>query len=95
MIGGTKKIDSILLDFIVENNLEDDFYLEEIKKKFNSILSLNKSKSIELNGFSKGHLILKSDSSAWREELKLRRAKIKDELNKSINREIIKTIEIR
>lgn len=95
MIGGEKDIKSLLSSFIVENNLQDQYYLEILKNKADELFSQKINNDIKLISLKKGHLTIKSESSAWKEELKLRRQDLIKKFNDQLQKEIIKSIEVK
>lgn len=82
-------------DFVDENGLKEAFYLMQIEESSEEIFQKSISKQIKFIELSRGNLVLAAESSAWREELKLRRSEIIDKINSIIEKDIIKSIEVR
>ncbi|MDC1069059.1 DciA family protein [Candidatus Kapabacteria bacterium] len=95
MIGGSKDISEIVGKFILDNGLQDKFNLEKLKENVHKLFKYNSKDEIQFLDLCKGHLEIKSDSSAWREELKLRRNELIKKFNQILEKEIIKSIEVK
>ena len=82
-------------EFVDDNGLREPFYLMQIQEKSDEIFSDNVKKQINFLELKRGNLVLMAKSSAWREEIKLRRDEIIKNVNSVIQKDIIKSIEVK
>lgn len=95
MIGGSKDIKKLIGSFLEQNGLRDAYYLEILKNNLDKIFKNKITNDLDLKTLQKGHLVIFSDSSAWKEELKLRRSELIIKFNSILEKDIIKSIEVK
>lgn len=90
-----KSFKELLEDFVDDNGLKEAYYLMQIEEKADQIFKTNIEKKIKFQELKRGNLVLLTESSAWREEIKLRKDEIIGSINKVFEKNIIKSIEVK
>lgn len=96
MLSKDPQLMNVYIESLLKNNgLEETLYLAELTKLWRSILGDNCAKYCEPIKLKNQILTIKVYSSAWREELKLRKEKIIDIINQKMNHKIVNELKLR
>ena len=98
--GTFKLLGNVINEIVSKLGMEDKFLIERIKKSWKEIVGEKISDSCTISSnqpdlMNKGELIIETVSSTWRAELLLQRNKIRDDLNRAIDSNIIKEIVVK
>jgi hypothetical protein len=91
-LGQSHFLSNILDDIIVQYDLSEKVYCEDIKKNLSYIFSSNLKNEIEILTLRNGELNIKCDSSSWRYEINIRRNDFIDKINDFFGKPVVKSI---
>ncbi len=91
-LGHSHFLSNLLDDIIVQYDLSENVYCEDIKKNLSFIFSSNLNKEIEILSLKKAELTIKCDSSSWRYEINIRREDFINKINDFFGKPVVKSI---
>lgn len=78
-----------------QNGMEETLILSDLLKKWNQIFGDNFAQNCEPIKLKSKVLTLKVHSSAWREEIKLRKEKLIEIINQNLSKNVVNEIKLR
>jgi len=78
-----------------QNGLEETLILSELIKKWKEIFGENFAQNCEPIKLKNQTLTIKVHSSAWREEIKLRKEKLIDLINQNLSKIVVNELKLR
>jgi predicted nucleic acid-binding Zn ribbon protein len=93
--GNPKILKSLLNDLIDTKGWSEKMIEQKIPDLWAEVVGEQAAKVTEVVSFKDGDLIIKTESSTWRIELKLRMVQIIEKMNQSLGAEVIKTLKFR
>ncbi len=88
------KLSDGLIALLKKFGLKDIVDRSELQEKFCEIVGEQIANQTKIKNFENGVLTIEVESSVWKNELFFMRDQIKDKINQSFNRKIVKQIRI-
>ena len=89
------ELKSVIFEIAKQLGLEDNIIQAKIAEKWVEVVGNNMAKAVIIKKFDKGTLHLTTSSSAWRTEIKLRKAAIIKLLNEKLGNIVVLELIIR
>jgi len=90
-----KTLKSVLEELISSQGWEDEVFKEELRKQWPDIVGEKIANATIINKFKDGELFLRTKSSTWRVELRIRSENIIKIINEKFGENIVKKLIIR
>ena len=91
----TKDLNQILKKIVQDNGLSDQMFISQLIDNWEQIFEEGMVKYVKAKKIEDGILILVTNSSTWRQEIRLKEKEICSKINKFFDKEYVQKIKIR